>query len=63
MSGGARVFVDRASQDGFSVDRPAVVVGNGEVAVVVFTVGNPLGDALVRPGRVAMHLVFRYGCA
>jgi hypothetical protein len=59
MSGGARVFVDQAAQDGFSVDRPAVLVGNGEVAVVVFTVGDALGDALVRPGRVAMHLVLR----
>jgi hypothetical protein len=30
MSGGARVLVDQAAQDGFSVDRPAVEVGDGE---------------------------------
>jgi hypothetical protein len=29
------------------VDRSAVKAGNGEVAAVVFTVGNALGDALV----------------
>jgi hypothetical protein len=50
VSGGARVFVDQAAQDGFSVDPFAVEVGNGEV----FTVGDALGDALVRPGREAV---------
>jgi NAD(P)-dependent dehydrogenase (short-subunit alcohol dehydrogenase family) len=28
VSGGAQVFVDQGAQDGFSVDRPAVEVGN-----------------------------------
>ena len=37
---------------------PAVEVGNGAVAAIVFTVGDALGDALVRPGRVVVHLVF-----
>ena len=58
MSGGARVFVDQAAQDGFSEDPSAVKVGNGEVATVVFPVGDALGDALVRPGHVVVHLVF-----
>ena len=42
MSGGARVFVDQAAEDGFAVDPFAVEVGYGEVA----TVGDALGDAL-----------------
>jgi len=32
------------------VDPFAVGVGNGEVAALVFAVGDALGDALVRPG-------------
>ena len=52
MPCGARVFVDQAAQDGFSVDPSAVEVGNGEVATVVFAIGDALGDALVRPSRV-----------
>ena len=58
MSGGARVFVDKAAQDGFSEDPSAVGVGNYEVATVVFTVGDSLGDPLMRPGPVVVHLVF-----
>jgi hypothetical protein len=58
MSGGARIFVDQAAQDGFSEDPSWVEVGNREVATVVFAVGNALGDALVRPGRVVVHPVF-----
>jgi transposase len=58
VSGGARVFVDQAAQDGFSVDPSAVEVGNGEVATVVLAVGDALGDSLVRPGRVVVHLIF-----
>ena len=58
MSGGARVFVDQAAQDGFSEDPSAVEVGNYEVATVVFTVGDTMGDPLVRPGPVVVHLVF-----
>jgi hypothetical protein len=49
VSGNARVFVDQAAQDGFSVDPFAVEVSNGEAAAVVFAVGDALGDALVRP--------------
>jgi hypothetical protein len=59
MSGGARVFVDQTAQDGFSEDLSAIEVGNCEVATVLLTVGDALGDALVRPGRVVVHLVFR----
>ena len=39
------------------MDPFAVEVGNSEVAAVVFAVGDALGDALVRPSRVVMHLV------
>src|ERR1019366_7773336 len=46
------------AQDGFSVGPVAVEVGNGEVATVVSAVGDTLGDVLVRPGRVVVHLVF-----
>jgi hypothetical protein len=47
VSGSARVFVDQAAQDGFSVDPFAVEVGNGEAATVVFGVGDALGDVCV----------------
>ena len=40
------------------MDPSAVEVGNGEVAAVVFAAGDALADALVRPGRVVVHLVF-----
>ena len=33
-------MVDQAAHDGFPVDRPAVKVGDGEVAAVVFTAGT-----------------------
>jgi hypothetical protein len=39
------------------MDPFAVEVGNRDVATVVFAIGDALGDALVRPGRVAEHLV------
>ena len=45
------------------MDPSAVEVGSGEVATVVFTVGDALGDALVRPGHVVVHLVFGQDCA
>ena len=40
------------------MDPFAVEVSNGETAAVVFAAGDALGDALVRPGRVVVHLVF-----
>ena len=40
------------------MDPFAVEVGNGEAATVVFGVRDALSDALVRPGRVVVHLVF-----
>jgi len=49
--GGARIFVDQATQDWSSEDPFAVEVGNCGVAIVVFAVGDALGDALMRPGR------------
>ena len=40
------------------MDPFAVEVGNRDAATVVFASGDALGDALVRPGRVVMRLVF-----
>ena len=40
------------------MDPFAVEVGNGGLATAVFAVGDALGDALVRPARVVMRLVF-----
>ena len=34
-----------------------VEVGNGEMTAIMLAVGNALGDALARPGRVVVHLV------
>jgi hypothetical protein len=48
-SGGVRVFVDQAAQDGFSEDPFAVEVGHGDAGSVEFVIGDALGDALVRP--------------
>ena len=56
-SGGTRVLVDQAAQDGSSADPFAVEVGNGDTVTVVFTVGDALGDALVRPGCVVVRLI------
>src|ERR1035438_2863447 len=57
-SGGIRVFVDQAAQDGFSVDLSCVDVGHGGAGSVTFIVGDALGGALMRPGGVVMRLVF-----
>jgi hypothetical protein len=46
-SGGVRVFVDQAAQDGFSEDPFAVEVGHGDAGSVEFVIGDALGDALV----------------
>ena len=43
----------RGSEDPFAVE-----VGNAEVITVVLAIGDALGDALVGPGRVVVHLVF-----
>jgi hypothetical protein len=56
-TGGAGVFVDQAAQDGFPDNPCAAEVGNGGMAAVRFTAGGALGDALARPGSVAVHLV------
>ena len=53
-----RVFVDQASQDGFSADLLCVDVRHGGAESVTFVVGNALGDAPVRPGGVVVRLVF-----
>jgi hypothetical protein len=56
-SRGVRVFVDQAAQDRFSADLLCVDVGHGGAGSVRFVVGDVLGDALVRPGRVVVRLV------
>ena len=40
------------------MDSSVAEIGNGDVATVMLAVGDALADALVRPGRVVVHLVF-----
>jgi magnesium chelatase family protein len=54
---GVRVFVDQSAQDRFSADLLCVYAGHGGARSVRFAVGDALGDALVRPGRVVVRLV------
>src|ERR1039457_4312986 len=63
MSGGLHVLVDQAAQDRFSADPLGAEVSCGDVGSVVFAVGDALGDALVRPGSVVVHLVLGQDCA
>jgi len=56
-SGGVRVLVDQAAQDGFSADVLCADAGHGGAGSVMFAVRDALGDALVRPGHVVMRLV------
>ena len=58
-SGGVRVFVDQAAQDGSSVDSYGAGVGHGGPGDVTVAAGDVLCDALVRPGGVVMRLIFR----
>jgi len=51
-----RVFVDRAAQDRFPADLLCADVGHWGAGSSWFIVGDVLGDALVRPGRVAERL-------
>ena len=53
--GGACIFVDQAVEDGFSADLPFVDVGYGRAASAAFVVGDALGDALMRTGRVVVR--------
>src|ERR1017187_6728584 len=55
--GGADILVNHAVEDGFSADLPCADVGHGRGVNVGFIVGDALGDALMRPGRVVMRLV------
>jgi hypothetical protein len=54
-SGGVRVFVDQAAQDGSSVDLCGAGVGHGGAGRVTICVWDMLGDALVRPGRAPLR--------
>ena len=51
-SGGVRVFVDQAAQDGSSVDPSGIDFGHSGVWGVTMCVGDVLSNALVRPGRL-----------
>jgi hypothetical protein len=44
-SGGVRVFVDQAVEDGFSADPLDIEVGHGSPGSVASGVGDALGDA------------------
>ena len=52
VSGGVRVLVDQAAQDGFSADLLCVDAGRRGAGSVRFVVGDALRYALVRPGCV-----------
>src|ERR1039457_2646348 len=56
-SGGVRVLVDQAAQDGFSADLLCVDAGHRGAGCARFVVGDALRYALVRPGRVVVRLV------
>jgi len=63
-SGGSCVLVDQAVEDGFSADPSAVEAGFGAAARVMFSLGDVLGDALVRPGHVVVRLILsQHGAA
>ena len=57
VSGGVRVFVDQAVEDGFSADPFNAGVGCGDEGSMAFAVGDTLRDALVRPSHVVVRLV------
>jgi hypothetical protein len=57
-SGGVRVFVDQAVQDGFSADPLDIEVSHGGWGSVVSGIGDMLSNALMRPGAVVVRLVF-----
>jgi hypothetical protein len=52
VSGGVRVLVDQAAQDGFSADPFGAGVGCGDEGSMAFAVGDTLRDALVRPSAL-----------
>ncbi len=58
-SGGSHVLVNQAAEQGFSADLASVEFCHSDARRVVLAVGDALGDALVRPGGVVAHLVFR----
>ena len=62
-SRGVRVLVDQAVEDGFSADLLWVNVCHGRGVSVALVIGDALGDALVRPGRVVVPLVSGQDCA
>jgi len=53
-----RVLVDEAVEGRSSADVLDVEIGPDEAGIVRFVVGDALGDALVRPGRIVVRLVF-----
>jgi hypothetical protein len=57
-SGGSAVFVYQPVQYGFSADSLDIEVDCCDAGSFVPIAGDALGDALVRPGDVVVHLVF-----
>jgi hypothetical protein len=57
MSGGSAVFVDQAIQHRFSTDLLDIEIDCRDARNFALTAKNPLGDALMRPGRVVVDLV------
>ena len=57
-SGGVRVFIDQAVENGPSMEQSVVEVDHGSARSVRIVIGDALHYALVRPGRVVMHLIF-----
>jgi hypothetical protein len=56
-SGGSAIFVDQPVQYGFSADSLDIEVDCCDAGNFALIAGNPLGDALMRPGRVVVGLV------
>lgn len=56
-SGGSAVFADQPVRYGFPVDSRDIKVDCCDAMDSAFTAGDPLGDALMRPGRAAVDLV------
>ena len=56
-SGGSAVFVDQPVQYGFSADSLDIEVDCCDAGSFALIAGNPLGDALMRPGSVVVDLV------
>jgi hypothetical protein len=53
-------LVDQAVEEGFSADRLALEASFGAAARVMFSLGDVLGDSLVRPGHPRLSQAERH---